>query len=802
MSSDLKLFVDFAGNQLLTGVNANPSGYRPRFVLGDTLTVDLHLVELTRNTDFPAVEISTDDLAGASSTATLAVGSLETVPTSGTFSLTYGANTTSPLSYNATAAQVSTALNALAAVGSAGGVAVSQVGEGYRIAFNSAGVRTAISATTSALVPKASAIVVESTVGTVSAPSVQVVRLRVNPVALLNSWTSVPSASATLSNVRTWDGVNSTVRLTIAEAVGGTFTLGFTKAGPSTVYSAPLLPYDLTASDLLNALQSWGDFSATGAVSVRQIAASVFDITSTVPPEAGSPVDGWAVDGSGLSSSVGLRGTLSLATVEAETTLDGADSVGVILEVQVSAAGGAARTVLQISASLVEDLIEGATCVPVEGDTCLGSAEAAEIYATKAEAPTANELAALHAAGSPSASNPIATLADIASGGLAIPANTRLALLAAASPNAGNPILTRSEGESLFLDESENLADLPSPATARANLGLGSAAEHAAGDFAQVANNLSDLASASAARTNLGLGSAATLPDSDFAKVANNLSDLASASTARANLGLGSDATGSNLSSLTDAAVARANLGITVTNATDPNIVRLESPDFWAVHHSGGSTGASLSAGVRYLVGPGSYSPAGHAFGYTVVDPIYSNAVGSFNFGNALRVAGKCLAASYAEGTADNSTYRILVGLDASYSTTSGSALTTLQNLIGFSWVVGGSGATAAPINLIVGNTSTGGLIETASGSYADPILFGGSKRSFSWELIVDPSASTLTLKIDGTTVGSTTAPTGYSGPNYYTGGNAFVIREEIETFGSNYQQPALYFSTRVVLCS
>lgn len=59
----------------------------------------------------------------------------------------------------------------------------------------------------------------------------------------------------------------------------------------------------------------------------------------------------------------------------------------------------------------------------------------------------------------------------------------------------------------------------------------------------QPGRNLSELASASTARANLGLGSAAVQSTSFFAQVASNLSDLASAPTARANLGLGTAAT-------------------------------------------------------------------------------------------------------------------------------------------------------------------------------------------------------------------------------------------------------------------
>jgi hypothetical protein len=57
----------------------------------------------------------------------------------------------------------------------------------------------------------------------------------------------------------------------------------------------------------------------------------------------------------------------------------------------------------------------------------------------------------------------------------------------------------------------DNLAFLPSPTTARANLGLGNIATHNVSEFLLGANNLSDITNQAAARVNLGISATATV---------------------------------------------------------------------------------------------------------------------------------------------------------------------------------------------------------------------------------------------------------------------------------------------------
>lgn len=74
------------------------------------------------------------------------------------------------------------------------------------------------------------------------------------------------------------------------------------------------------------------------------------------------------------------------------------------------------------------------------------------------------------------------------------------------------------------LQSANNLSDVASAASSRANLGLGTAATHNVNAFLQPSNNLSDVASAGTARGNLGLGSAATHDAADFCQTGTDIS--------------------------------------------------------------------------------------------------------------------------------------------------------------------------------------------------------------------------------------------------------------------------------------
>ncbi len=166
----LDLIINTQTGQLLSGFNSTTqNGSTPSFVFGDLTPITCRLVQPSGSAERPWADI---DLTNQE--VHVAIGTPGSYPTAGTFTLTYGANTTTALAFDASAATVAAALNLLASIIAAGGVSVtSAAGGSYRIVFTSVGVRTAITTNTTALYPTSTSFIAVAQTGSASVQEVE-----------------------------------------------------------------------------------------------------------------------------------------------------------------------------------------------------------------------------------------------------------------------------------------------------------------------------------------------------------------------------------------------------------------------------------------------------------------------------------------------------------------------------------------------------------------------------------------------------------------------------------------------------
>jgi hypothetical protein len=177
----IDILIDANAQNISRSLASQFGGVLPEFILGDQRVVRIIIV----GADGAPTAISGD----ATASLAVALGEVGSTPTSGTFTVTYGANTTPALAYNITATALQAALNTLASITAAGGVVVTGQTSGFRVVFNTNGARTDITGDGTELNPSSAVFNMTIEAGDGSTQSVQFLRIRQTVIAFQDTWT-------------------------------------------------------------------------------------------------------------------------------------------------------------------------------------------------------------------------------------------------------------------------------------------------------------------------------------------------------------------------------------------------------------------------------------------------------------------------------------------------------------------------------------------------------------------------------------------------------------------------------------
>ena len=417
----LILWCDPTQNKIYSGWQKNTQAATPILKQGDEIGCEIHWVKTGEYT------ATMQEIAfPPSATVRLAIGSLDAAPSGGTFTITYGANTTASLAHDIEATSLQTALNGLASITAEGGVTVSKTGNQYRIIWNDAGAyATPLTANVDMLYPTSEYSAPEVRAGSASVSRVVIFKTRQSVVAGTTSFTAVAQPSITVSSIfaNNW-------RVSISpNPKEGVFSLTVVK-GP-TSYTTTSIGYDADSFTVAAALN---DLNVVTGETFSVIKSGDFTWDITAP----SAVDSVTAT-SGLVGFSAMYGVLSMNTGEVEEFLAGAESADAVLEVEVDVAGEI-QTLVQTRARILNDLIETSSftlvdmgeVMPVDsvvrydtsqsltapeqetarlniGAVSLGEVEDAYDLTNQ---PTNNEKAAMQYSVLPSQTNPFVTLSE------------------------------------------------------------------------------------------------------------------------------------------------------------------------------------------------------------------------------------------------------------------------------------------------------------------------------------------------------------------------------------------------------
>ena len=210
------LFIDTTNRRLATSLTSLAPATTQRFVKGDNGAINLYFLEATNNVADPFNVI---DYTGTD--VKFGVGSRTGTPASGTFTLSFGGQTSGAIAFSATAGAISSALNSLSTITAAGKVSVDgTMATNFVVSFNSAGTQSAITGNFARLIPTTTALIDERLVGDATNAEIQELQLRLAPAVYEPTWTDLGTAmTVSVATTLTGSTLNNEIqRVTFSRA--------------------------------------------------------------------------------------------------------------------------------------------------------------------------------------------------------------------------------------------------------------------------------------------------------------------------------------------------------------------------------------------------------------------------------------------------------------------------------------------------------------------------------------------------------------------------------------------------------
>lgn len=287
-----------------------------------------------------------------------AIGKSFQLPLAGSFTITYGANTTTALSYNPTAAEINTAFNALASVTADGGAVVTGQDGYFFFTWNTNGDRAEISADITNLAPLSIGEVGTLIDGSAARREVQTFRLIQNPgaYAVLSDVSNAPGAPVTVLQVG-GGGFNHRIRVKLTPVpFDGKWSIriGLLESG--------LLAYNITEAALQTALEAMSTVGAGNVIVYKEEEASY--LIAFEGAHADEDMGEITTNATGLKVIDYRSGVLDLRTPGIELLLAGQSQVDCHFEIEGTPPTGYPQKLYKVPVTVVSAVIDPAALTP------------------------------------------------------------------------------------------------------------------------------------------------------------------------------------------------------------------------------------------------------------------------------------------------------------------------------------------------------------------------------------------------------------------------------------------------------